>query len=385
MLSLKDSVACVIREDLDDVLLFGEGKLLEGSAEEWWKLEEVLEKKRTSKWDGGIPSGGLVGVFHYDGTFQFYVSEEVQSVGKDVLLPQDKEMDEVLIERQTLPWREGMGREEFVQAVEAVKEYIRAGELYQVNLARSYRLEGVTVDPLEYFRHLWQVTEAPRGAFLRFPNRALMSASPELFLQVDGRQVVTQPIKGTRPRDRDRSRDERNAFELSTDEKEVAELIMITDLERNDLGSICEYGSVEIRDLVARRCFSHVFHLLSTVEGQLRKDVNAVGAVKGCFPGGSITGAPKLRAMDVIQELENEPRDFFTGAIGYFGFDGSAHFNIAIRTAEYAQGVLRFFVGSGITIGSDGDKEFEETEHKAAALLQASEVYFSKTHAMDKK
>jgi para-aminobenzoate synthetase component 1 len=169
--------------------------------------------------------------------------------------------------------------------------------------------------------------------------------------------------------------DRRNALELATNTKEVAELVMITDLIRNDLGSICDYGSVEVKELVRCRTYSHVFHLVSTVAGRIRDDHSHLQAVLACFPGGSITGAPKIKAMEVIRELENVPRGFYTGAFGYFGFDGSAQLGMSIRTCERRKDRLTFWTGSGITIDSDPVKEFEETNHKARAIKDAYQLY----------
>lgn len=369
----KDFCACISKADSEGLYFFREPEAtLTGGAEDWGMLEEVLRSRGQDKRDYSDPPGGMVGYFSYEGDFQFHICPYIEKVSYDVL---DPESVKAPTQRVESLWRENVNQAGYVEMVKAAQEWIRAGDIYQVNLARQYSLECPDLDCREFFKHLWQGTRAPRSAFVAFEDRTLMSASPELFLEIQGRRIVTQPIKGTRPRDRDPIRDEQNALELSTDPKEVAELVMITDLERNDLGKICDYGTVVARDLVRRETFSHVFHLLSTVEGYLRQGVGVVSAVRACFPGGSITGAPKKRAMEVIAELEPVKRGFYTGAIGYFGFDGSAHFNIAIRTAEYAKGELRFFVGSGITAGSDPVAEFQETRHKAAALEQAYRRY----------
>jgi anthranilate/para-aminobenzoate synthase component I len=187
--------------------------------------------------------------------------------------------------------------------------------------------------------------------------------------------VTTRPIKGTRPRDRDPLRDEQLAFELQTDPKELAELIMITDLERNDLGRICEYGSVTVTRLAQLERFPQVFHLVSTVEGLLRPEVDALEAVRACIPGGSITGAPKKRACEIIAELEPCARGIYTGLIGYFDASGDATFSLAIRTMVQEGDGLHFSTGSGITAGSVPALEYEETLHKASGLQLALEAY----------
>jgi anthranilate/para-aminobenzoate synthase component I len=191
-----------------------------------------------------------------------------------------------------------------------------------------------------------------------------------------GRHITTRPIKGTRPRSRDPVRDEQLAFELLTDPKELAELVMITDLERNDLGQICEYGSVAVTQLVQLERFAQVFHLVSTVEGMLRPGIDALDAVRACIPGGSISGAPKRRACEIIRELEPCRRDIYTGLIGYFDDNGDAAFSLAIRTMVLEGENLHFSTGSGITSGSVPAREYEETLHKASGMQLALEAYW---------
>jgi anthranilate/para-aminobenzoate synthase component I len=237
------------------------------------------------------------------------------------------------------------------------------------------RYESEGLDAWEFFRWLWRTGQAPRSFFYRMGEKVLAGASMELFLGIEGDRVITQPIKGTRARGLNREGDERAAFELGTDPKEVAELVMITDLLRNDLGAICQFGSVEVRDLVRSRSFSHVHHLFSTIEGKLRSGLGMVGAVKECLPGGSVTGAPKKRAVEILQSLEVEPRGFYTGAVGYFGYDGTARFAMGIRMAEITGNTVRCGVGSGITIGSDPLGEYEETKAKARVMVEAMAAY----------
>ena len=188
-----------------------------------------------------------------------------------------------------------------------------------------------------------------------------------------GNQISTRPIKGTRPRGVDGLSDLRFADELTSSPKEQAELVMITDLERNDLGQVCEFGSVEVTELLKLERFAQVQHLVSTVRGTLRSTVSHLDAFIACFPGGSISGAPKKRAMEIIKELEPHERGLYTGAFGYFGFNGESQFNIAIRTAWLKEGLLRFNTGAGIVADSDAAKEYEETLHKAAGFLKAAQ------------
>ena len=198
-----------------------------------------------------------------------------------------------------------------------------------------------------------------------------MSTSPECFLKIRGHQISTYPIKGTRPRGANREEDAKNQWELQHSLKEKAELIMITDLERNDLGQICEYGSVTTPRLLELKIYPHLFHLVSKIQGKLRPSISHVEALASCFPGGSISGAPKKSALRLIAELEPVSRGLFTGAIGYFGFDGRSQFSIAIRTLVVHENIAQFHVGAGITSDSIAHKEWEETLHKAAGILGA--------------
>jgi anthranilate/para-aminobenzoate synthase component I len=200
----------------------------------------------------------------------------------------------------------------------------------------------------------------------------VLSASPECFLRMSGRNIRTSPIKGTRPRRSAGDADERSAYDLITSPKEVAELVMITDLERNDLGRVCEYGSVRVTDLLHLERFEQVFHLVSTVEGTLRPEFSHLGALAACFPGGSISGAPKKRALEIIAELESTPRGIYTGAVGFFGFNGESHFNIAIRSVVVRGSEATFHVGAGIVADSEPEKEWQETLDKAAGILLAA-------------
>ncbi|MEO0414431.1 MAG: anthranilate synthase component I family protein [Verrucomicrobiota bacterium] len=262
----------------------------------------------------------------------------------------------------------------FCEMVKAAKEYIAAGDIYQVNLSHRFTAPWKPLSPREwcgFYQQLRERSPAPYAAFLDQGDRQVFSSSPELFLQMDGRTAKTRPIKGTRPRFDDIEQDEKSAYDLQTSPKEISELVMITDLERNDLGQICDFGSVHATDLLKLERFAQVFHLVSTVEGDLRPDIDHIDALAACFPGGSITGAPKKRATEIITELEPEPRGLYTGAIGIFGFNNQSTFNIAIRTAILEGQTLSFHVGAGIVADSDPLLEWEETLHKAAGIKRA--------------
>lgn len=262
-------------------------------------------------------------------------------------------------------------RERFIAAVAAARRYIRQGDIYQVNLAQRLVLPW-PAGGWELFRRLGGVSPAPFAAFVDCGEIELASSSPELFLRLSGAHVQTRPIKGTRPRDPDPARDAQLAFELQTSAKEQAELVMITDLLRNDLGRVCEFGSVRATDLLRLEKFAQVQHLVSTVEGRLRGDVTHLAALAACFPGGSVTGAPKFRAMEIIDELEPVARGPYCGAIGYLGFNRESQLSIAIRTAVCHAGRAYYSAGAGIVADSDPAAEYDETLAKARGFLAAT-------------
>lgn len=363
----------------------GAAEVVAGGPGEWPRLRDALkfwhDRQGGADLDNPHPQGAAVGAFHYDGSFRFAFYPEIQvSEGgpnprmTDLWRARRAKWDAAAGTPRAGAWETNLPPAAFARIVEAAQEYIRSGDIYQVNLARRFEA-SFRGNPYRLFERLMERSPAPGAAFLDTGSTQVLSASPELFLQIEGRRIVTRPIKGTRPRDRDPVRDQQLAYELITDPKEQAELVMITDLERNDLGSVCEYGSVAVTELLRLERHPQVFHLVSTVEGELRADVDPVAAVAACFPGGSITGAPKRRAMELIAELEPVPRGLYTGAIGYFGFNGDAAFNIAIRTLVHEEGRLHFHAGSGITADSDPARECEETEHKARGLRLALDAY----------
>jgi para-aminobenzoate synthetase component 1 len=267
--------------------------------------------------------------------------------------------------RQRASLRSNFTRESYRQAVGRAKEYIAAGDVYQVNLSQRFQCE-VPATPLDVHLALEQANPAPYSAFLDIGDAQILSSSPECFLHIRDRQVVTRPIKGTRPRSVDPA-------ELLASPKDNAELVMITDLERNDLGRVCEFGSVHVPELVRVESYATVHHLVSTVAGTLRDDVSHLDCVRACFPGGSITGAPKIRAMEIIDELEPHARGVYCGAIGFFAPGGISQFNIAIRTVVRQGAQLTFHAGGGIVADSDPDAEYEETLTKAQGIINAIE------------
>jgi len=266
-----------------------------------------------------------------------------------------------------------LSRADFIAAVQRAQTYIRAGDIYQVNLSQRLAAQS-KMSGWEFFQRLSAISPAPFSAFLDCGDFQIVSSSPEQFLRMSGNHIVTRPIKGTRPRDTDPTRDAQLAYELQTSAKELAELVMITDLLRNDLGKVCEFGSVQTPELAKLEKFAQVQHLVSTVEGRLRKDVTHFAAFASCFPGGSITGAPKFRAMEIIDELEPVSRGPYCGAIGYLGFNRESQLSITIRAAICAREKIYFNVGAGIVADSNPEAEYEETLAKAAGFLAALNV-----------
>jgi len=263
--------------------------------------------------------------------------------------------------------------EQYVKAVAAAREYICAGDIFQVNLSQRFEAD-LPISPYELYRRLRLINPAPFASYLNFDGVAVASASPERFLRVKGDIVQTRPIKGTRPRGRSPEEDEALARELLQSIKDRAENVMIVDLERNDLGRVCRYGTVRVRELWALEKYATVFHLTSTVEGRLRGDKNRIDLLKATFPGGSISGAPKVRAMEIIDELEPTRRSAYTGSIGYLSFSGEMDLNIVIRTFIIKDGKAYFQVGGGIVYDSDPEAEYLETLDKARALIEALEL-----------
>ncbi len=250
-----------------------------------------------------------------------------------------------------------------------VKKFLHEGDCYQVNLAQRYAVQA-TGDAWNAYQELRRLSPAPYSAFLDWPQAQILCASPERFLQVKQGQIETKPIKGTRARHADATEDARLAQELQQHPKDRAENLMIVDLLRNDIGKNCEPGSVRAPKLFEVESFSNVHHLVSTVQGQLLSGRDALDVLRDCFPGGSITGAPKQRAMEIIEQLEPHRRGVYCGAIGYIGFDGNMDSNIAIRTLVYSDGVIRCWVGGGIVADSQCNDEYQETIDKAAAMLE---------------
>lgn len=350
---------------------------LSGEIEDLSLVRERLARQSVDVGDCGFPVGAMIGWLAFDGRFRFGVYEDLllyihrtgewRAVGNPYV-PRERS---VRYPQGRVNFSPEISQEDFCSMVQQAKEYIAAGDIYQVCLAQRFS-GAFSGDAWPFYESLRHYSPAPYAAYLSLGEATVLSASPESFLEISGRRVSTRPIKGTRPRRTDADADERSAYDLITSPKEIAELVMITDLERNDLGRICEYGSVHVADLLRLERYEQVFHLVSTVRGTLRREVSHVDALAFCFPGGSISGAPKKRALEIISELEPAPRGIYTGAIGYFGFNGESRFNIAIRTVVIENGLASFHAGAGIVADSIPEMEWQETLDKAAGILLAA-------------
>ncbi|MDP2920140.1 MAG: aminodeoxychorismate synthase component I [Dehalococcoidia bacterium] len=260
--------------------------------------------------------------------------------------------------------------EDYVKAVARARQYIIDGDIFEVNISQRFETR-LTIPPWELYRRLRQINPAPFGSYLGFGEVTVVGASPERFLRVQGDYVETRPIKGTVRRGKTPAEDRVRARQLFGSVKDHAENMMIVDLERNDLGRVCRYGTVKVTEMAILETFPTVFHLTSTVTGRLRHDRNRIDLLKATFPGGSITGAPKIRSMEIIDELEPTRRSVYTGNIGYFGFDGNMDINIVIRTFLIKGNRAYFQVGGAVVYDSDPESEYQETLDKGRALINA--------------
>ena len=351
-------------------------QVLRGSIEADWSLvAETLSAHQ------GTP-GGLFGWVGYDGRFTFGVYPHVlvfdhgsqQWCGSDELASRLPQAFSPLPSAPKLDFHALTPRTAFVESVRRAQEYIAAGDIYQVNLAHAWQAQWPKgADALALYTRLREISPAPYSAFVELDDTCVISSSLESFLHMNGRTITTRPIKGTRPRyPSDLAKDQQSALDLANSPKERAELLMITDLLRNDLGMVCEFGSISVPELARVESFAQVFHLVSTVKGTLRPEIDHAAAFRSCFPGGSITGAPKKRAREIIAELEPFPRGIYTGALGYFGFNGESEFNIIIRTAIQQGDNISFHAGAGIVADSVPELEYDETLHKASGLLRSA-------------
>ena len=365
--------------------------VLRGDMSDLEPLRAAARAYRVESEIDGFPLGGLCGWVDYEGQYCFglypemlvydhqkacwwEVGELSSEIGTDqsgegyTAQSRNSEIKIGEFHSETTP-------ERYIRNVRKAQEYITAGDIYQVNVTQRYETEIEGGSLFGLYEYLRESSPAPQAAWLQLGGREILSSSPETFLKIQQDLVETRPIKGTRPRYKEVQEDRAAAEELLASEKEIAELVMITDLERNDLGKICQYGSVEVPQLVQLESFEHVYHLVSTVQGKLRDDVDHWQALASCFPGGSITGAPKKRAMEIIEELEGSARGLYTGSVGYVGLNGCSQFSIVIRSLVREGSQLSYSVGAGIVADSDAQAEYEETLHKARGVNLALENF----------
>lgn len=260
-------------------------------------------------------------------------------------------------------------KEEYKDSIKTLKDYIVSGDVYIANMTQRFQCYN-DEEPIEIYKKLRTINKAPFSAFLNYEDFQIISSSPERFIQIVNGIAHTRPIKGTRPRGATKEQDEKNRLELINSEKDKAELLMVVDLERNDFSKVCKSGTVKVTELFKLEEYATVFHLVSTIEGQLDDGISAIKCIRECFPGGSITGTPKIRAMEIIEELEGLKRNIYTGSIGYFDFRGNSDFNIVIRTIIKKGNKAYFGVGGGITYDSIEEDEYNETIDKAKALMR---------------
>lgn len=273
--------------------------------------------------------------------------------------------------------------QQFKTAVEQIKEYIAQGDIFQVNLSVR-QAQALQTDPFGVYECLREVNPSPYMSYIQTPDLQIVSGSPELLVKKDGNEVSTRPIAGTRSRGKDFEEDEKLARELIENEKERAEHVMLVDLERNDLGKVCQYGTVIVDEFMVIERYSHVMHIVSNVKGTLFEHYDAYDVIDAVFPGGTITGAPKVRTMEIIEELEPVRRAIYTGSIGWIGYNGNMELNIAIRTMAVQDGIAYIQAGAGVVIDSNPAFEYKESLKKAKALWKAKELAEQNSKVLEK-
>lgn len=344
---------------------------------EFEKLPEIAEK------DVHIPEAYFV---FYDGVLIFdnlskktYVSALGITKDKEKLIKQVQDLisnaerieeSNVGSEIHEHMFGSNFGHKEYTDAVERTRRYIKTGDIYIMNMSQRFTCD-IERESCEVYKDLRSINPAQFGGLMKLEGFDILSCSPERFLSLKDGVVQTRPIKGTRPRGETPEEDMRNRRELMNSEKDKSELLMIVDLERNDLSRVCKKGTIEVTELFEIEEYPTVFHLVSNIRGEIKEDKDIIDCIRVAFPGGSITGAPKIRAMEIIDELEKVRRNIYTGSIGYLGFDGGADVNIVIRTIMIKDGTAYFGAGGGITWESELEFEYEETFHKAKALMRA--------------
>ncbi|OLO27457.1 aminodeoxychorismate synthase, component I [Alkalihalophilus pseudofirmus] len=320
-----------------------------------------------------VESEQLTVIVHYKKSEQNKALERLETYKEAWLQPVGAWEWQRIKEKSQNEWTASLSEEEFSRAVEEIQDYIAAGDIFQVNLSVR-QAKPLNTDPLHIYEKLREVNPSPYMAYFHTPDFQITSGSPELLVKKAGDEVSTRPIAGTRSRGKTEEEDERNAKTLIENEKERAEHIMLVDLERNDLGRVCEFGSVEVDELMVIEKYSHVMHIVSNVKGKLSQEKDAYDVIRATFPGGTITGAPKVRTMEIIEELEPVRRGVYTGSIGWIGYNGDMELNIVIRTILAKDGLAYVQAGAGIVIDSNPQHEYKESLKKATALWRAKEL-----------
>lgn len=286
-----------------------------------------------------------------------------------------RELDHV----QQAEYRSNFQKSDFENAVRSVKEYIAAGDAYQVVLSQCFS-RATAASPVSIYRAMRSLNPSPYMFLIRMNGRSIIGASPEMLVRCRGGRLEYRPIAGTRPRGNNPEEDARLADEMRADRKEVAEHLMLVDLGRNDLGRVAEYGTVQVSGLMTVEKYSHVQHLVTYLSAELNAELDRFDALAACFPAGTVSGAPKVRAIEIISDLEPTPRGIYSGSVGYFDYSGNMDTCIAIRTMVLEDGIAKVQAGAGIVADSDPEAEFRETENKAAALLKAIEIAEGSNH-----
>ena len=322
--------------------------------------------------DNVLQKGWIIATVRENGTDEFLCRKRVSEVGDKI-----RQRNGIVNTcRYNLKTRlmSNLTKKEYMDMVTRCKEYISSGDIFQANLSQRLSAQVKGIDPLNLYRILRRINPSPFSAFFDTGEMQLVSSSPERLVRLNEGIVETRPIAGTRPRGVDQLKNRIQQQELLTDEKERAEHIMLVDLERNDIGRVCRFGSVHVDEFMVLEPYSHVTHIVSNVTGSIRHDKDAIDLIQAVFPGGTITGVPKIRCMEIIDELEPTARGPYTGSLGYISNTGDMDFNIIIRTFVIKDGWAHVQVGAGIVADSDPVREYNETLYKAEALIKTLEL-----------
>jgi anthranilate synthase component 1 len=335
----------------------------------WEKLPELaVDDQKFPDVKVGIFDDGIIYDHRNSQAFYYYLNENrLEEINKRL---QETDNNELLSHKQL---KVNISKERFENAVEKAKDYVTAGDIFQVVLSKRYDFR-ISRNLIGFYRNLRKINPSPYMYFLKSGEHQIVGSSPEMLVRVENRKVETFPIAGTRPHVKDPTENKRLTKELLEDPKECAEHVMLVDLGRNDIGKVSKFGTVHLPEFMKVHQYSHVQHIVSRVVGDLKEEYNAYDALRAVFPAGTVSGAPKVRAMEIIEELEPTRRGPYAGAVGYFSYNGNADFAITIRTLVANGENAHIQVGAGIVADSDPEKEWYETEHKARALIKALEV-----------